>query len=431
MAQDRLNFFSPFRSKPSKHEDQLTRALLVVLRLSPMAHEAWLRRVAPDRYLWRLPAATFETQHHGQLDVGEAKVISVYLYPAPDQPVSDEGEWTNKERGQVLDGVIRYEHESVNPGDQLVVVVENKIAPAESHQAEEVHIPGISGGDLVHPEWPDVLEDFYRLHDGGLVAGAEAGVLGDFIDYVDRYFTALGPFRTLALCKGDAGRQLRRIGHILGEALGRDTERRRGTRSMSAEAAAGVLVGRKMMLALSEDGASIELSLFPADQLGMADKFYACPKAVAGLRALVAEDGWDAKPHFQFGYSWAHVFETCNDIALDQYLDFWVERPTSTRSFPRPQWESSEWRVFWNELLQAKIVCREDGLTFEDRFVKSEKSSAIPKPGIRLVRRWRVAEAERLDDRGEFVEEVKAAVDRALTALGESPAEPSPQAEEL
>ena len=45
MESDALNFFMPFRRLEPNHENQLTRALLVVLRFSPMAHAAWLRLV--------------------------------------------------------------------------------------------------------------------------------------------------------------------------------------------------------------------------------------------------------------------------------------------------------------------------------------------------------------------------------------------------
>ena len=42
MDRDPLNFFQPFERLRANHENQLTRALLVVLRLSPIAHECWL-----------------------------------------------------------------------------------------------------------------------------------------------------------------------------------------------------------------------------------------------------------------------------------------------------------------------------------------------------------------------------------------------------
>lgn len=57
-----LNFFVPYENAAAWHENQLTRALLVVLRYSPMAHQAWLHLVAPERHLHDLPKADFETQ---------------------------------------------------------------------------------------------------------------------------------------------------------------------------------------------------------------------------------------------------------------------------------------------------------------------------------------------------------------------------------
>lgn len=57
-----LNFFVPYQSAPAWHENLLTRALLVVLRYSPIAHQAWLDFVAPGRRLYALPPAEFATQ---------------------------------------------------------------------------------------------------------------------------------------------------------------------------------------------------------------------------------------------------------------------------------------------------------------------------------------------------------------------------------
>lgn len=62
MTTDRLNFFEPFNRLPSDHENTLTRALLLVLKHSPLAHQAWLDRVFVDQpkrpALYELPSAT-------------------------------------------------------------------------------------------------------------------------------------------------------------------------------------------------------------------------------------------------------------------------------------------------------------------------------------------------------------------------------------
>jgi hypothetical protein len=50
VKRDPLNFFQPFENLPPGHENQLTRALLLVLRLSLIAHAAWLASVVPMRH---------------------------------------------------------------------------------------------------------------------------------------------------------------------------------------------------------------------------------------------------------------------------------------------------------------------------------------------------------------------------------------------
>jgi hypothetical protein len=57
--QDRLNFFEPWQRLPAYHEDQLTRALLVVLRYCPMAQQAWLSLVECDRALHSVAPSHF------------------------------------------------------------------------------------------------------------------------------------------------------------------------------------------------------------------------------------------------------------------------------------------------------------------------------------------------------------------------------------
>jgi hypothetical protein len=46
-----LNFFEPSERLPPNHENQLTRALLPVLQLSPAVHQTWLARAVPEHRL--------------------------------------------------------------------------------------------------------------------------------------------------------------------------------------------------------------------------------------------------------------------------------------------------------------------------------------------------------------------------------------------
>src|SRR5262245_44739990 len=105
---DHLNFFIPYERAPASHENQLTRALLVVLRYSPMAHQAWLQLVAPEKPLYTLSKASVATQRQRVLDSNgdkpEGEVvpgISVYLTPDAAQDLPS---IAASDRQQVLDG---------------------------------------------------------------------------------------------------------------------------------------------------------------------------------------------------------------------------------------------------------------------------------------------------------------------------------------
>ena len=179
-----MNFFLPFRRLEPNHENQRTRALLVVLRYSPMAHAAWLRLVAPERHLQQLPAAEFRTQtravRYAEEEDEPADLVSVFL--TPEAPLSGgDVVITESDRTQVLDAVVDY-------GGELLVVIENKVAEDDDRQARELNITGArirlaDGQEAVVVVWRDLLEAFIALRERNLVAGAEALLLDDFLLY--------------------------------------------------------------------------------------------------------------------------------------------------------------------------------------------------------------------------------------------------------
>jgi hypothetical protein len=159
---EHLNFFEPWPDLAADHENQLTRAFLVILRLCPTAHQSWLRLVNPELDLSRLPAATFDTQT-AQLTRAhlladdhnfESAVRGISVLQAADvQPVS--GPVTESERRAIFDGIVSY-------GNKLVLVVEVKrTAPPSDSQAREVPLRGrlVQMDEIARPvDWRALLE---------------------------------------------------------------------------------------------------------------------------------------------------------------------------------------------------------------------------------------------------------------------------------
>jgi len=412
---DALNFFLPFRRLEPNHENQLTRALLVVLRYSPMAHAAWLRLVAPERHLQQLPVAEFRTQtravRHAEEEGEPADLVSVFLTPeAPLTP--GDVVITESDRTQVLDAVIDY-------GGELLVVIENKVAEDEDRQAREINLRGgrirlTEGQELVVVLWRDVLEALIALRERDLVAEAEATLLDDFLLYTEDYFPDLGPFRTLRLAHGNWFRQTRRLRQLLGEAVELDATI--DYYGPYVETPAGEAVGAKTYLRMTDDEEQVELAMYPADTLSQARAFFTDPVAVAGVAKLREQPGWHVGPNFHFGHMQRGYCWTTTKRPVDEYLSLWTNEIHDAGNVPREEWDD-----YWAWLEEERIATPEDRPEFDGHFTHTQRQTASPRPGLELARRWPLAEAEALDARGALHAQVRSALDAALVAFGEPP----------
>lgn len=407
---DPLNFFSPYERLPAGHENQLTRALLLLLRMSPLAHVEWLRLVAPERSLRALPAGEFTTQKRAVRVASDgseqADLISVFL--APEHPQSGSGDVVESDRSQVLDAIIDY--------GELVTVIENKIFDADDLQARQINLEGagvqlVDGQEVVLVLWRDLLEALTGLRERSLLAGAEAGLLDDFLTYVEDHFPGLGPFRTLALCRGVQGRIERRLRQVLGEAAATDAES--GPYGPRVATPADTVAGRDAYLTVLENE-EIELALYPADTLGQAAEFFKRDAAIDGVRKLIAAQGWTVKPNFHFGHMQRGFCWTTSDIDVEGYLRLWQQRIATEGNVPRRGWDA-----YWEWLIEQRIAKAEDRPEFDRNFTDTARKSATPRPGLSLSRRWPLADAEGLDSRGAFVSSVREALEEALNAVGE------------
>ena len=415
-SRDALNYFEPYERLPPGHENQLTRALLVVLRLSSMAHASWLRRIAPSLPLTELPPATLTSQRRnirsGADQAGDPegpRVVSVFLGPE----AADTGDVVcESDRGQVLDAILRY-------GAELVVVAENKIVEADDWQALNINL-GTQSARLdsaqVPVAWRDVLEDFMRLLERGLVSGAERSVLEDFMDYVERYFGGLGPSRTLAMCRGNHYRQARRLRTLLTEATGIEAAVRRSgalEKPVPFIELPGAHTVKTAYLHMSDDEDAVWLTLYPADTLGQARTLYTDHAAVERLLAL-RERAWELRPNFHFGFIQRGLAWSPSELAVEDYITLWQSEIGSSGSIPREAWPR-----YLDWLIETRVAADGYQETFHRAFTGTDRESATPRPGLRLVHSWAIADAERRDTERRLVDEVRTTIDEALQALGE------------
>jgi hypothetical protein len=337
--------------------------------------------------------------------VADEHVSLVSVFLAPSEPLGDEVVVKTSERLQVLDAVIEY-------GEELVVVVENKVAEASDVQARELNIDGagvqlVAGQERQVVTWPQMIGDITGIVERGLVGGAERGALEDFLAYVEDHFAGLGPYRTLGLCADNEFRVARRLRALLGEAAGQEARIDKWGPTVALPELLGTAARAYLFCA-----PGVELSLYPADTLSQARAFYARAGVIDAVQALAAQPGWDLKPNYHFGHMEGGYTWTTTSIDAASYIELWREKILDTGAVKRDQWD-----IYWSWLIEQGLAASRDRSDFDRHFTTTSRQSAIPRPGLMLVRRWERDEAETLDASRKLAATIKKALDAAIEAL--------------
>jgi hypothetical protein len=172
------------------------------------------------------------------------------------------------------------------------------------------------------------------------------------------------------------------------------------------------ILGANAYLAVAADEPVVELHVYPADTLEQARAFYPQADVVAGLKRLDAAGAWKAAPNFHFGHFQRGYCWTCNERDLLAYVAIWVRRIRTEKAVPREDWDA-----YWSWLEAERIACRRDREEFDRVFVRSKRSSASPRPGLALSRRWPLEVAQARGRENDLAHEVRAALDQARAAF--------------
>ncbi len=423
MMNRHLNTFTPYE-QPARHEDQLTRAAMIVMRAIPLARDAFLTRVGAQPSS-RLPEPEWDmqTRHVLELPSDEGsdgsslrKLISVFL--SPDEGLDLSGkEIEERESEQRLDGVLRF-------GEDVVVTIETKIVgEASSDQAQKLRLRGVEfeEREIAAIGWHDLLEDWWALLERGLLGPAERVLMDDLIVFAEEHFDHLLPFTTLARAGEHELRRQRRLMAVLREATGiEDIDRRP---PMSAQVMLDAAVGSQstQRIGLVAGDGTLELFSWPAELMPQAMAFYGSdrPQRLLDLLNADAED-WHADPNPHLAYRGAktasqRLYLSCR-LGLTEYVSQWsggdLER---VHAYSYDEVRDGLW--LWLRERGYSGAADDDRL---DPFLEGMgRRDAHLRPGIAVRRPWSWAEAVALDQRGALADEIRNAVTALLTALEE------------
>lgn len=420
-----LNVFEPYRELSRGHEDQLTRAAMIVLRLVPLAREALLAAIGEPSQS-QLPDCIVDMQATNIVDPSEenaaageverGRLVSVFLTPDT-EPFELADEVTDTDENQRFDGVLRFDPD-------LVVVLESKVcrrwARRNGHRVAELNLGGTRFAQRRTSllRWHDLLESWWRLVELGVLGPAEQAIVKDVLSYAHQDFGQLLPFGTLRRVGNDPVRRKWRLRSLLREATAIVPERA-GLVHVRLDTALGALSLQRAALDIEEE--RLTLHLWPGELKAQAEHLYAGGRAES-LCELLGEDGpgaWQVRPQPLLAFRNApvrtRVYLTCRldptEYARRWQGEDWKQVGAHHRNHILPE--------LWPWLLERGYASESDHARLEPFLHALGRRFAHLRPSIHLSRSWDWNEAERLDDEGLLASEIHDALNRVLGLLGE------------
>lgn len=415
---NRLNYFHPYDSKTGCHEDQLTRAYLVLLKHSSHALFTFInyarcnQKISGDEKSisiidlldqdWR-----FETQK-GNPEIDTNYLISVLI---TDERLKTPGSNIEaSERNARYDGVITF-------GKSLTIIIENKphssnvwpdqLKPSRKNLADaKVHRHPI---DL---EWKEIIKQLNHLLHLPTIAGCEKIMIEDFLSFVDDNFPFLNPFDSLHQCKKNPELLDRRINNLLKSLL----QDERDESKIGYHRGGGYFIQTpypqigRICLSHNEqdDDLVLTLGLYFGDTQRAAIAFYKSDPNISHLQGTK----WDAGPNFHIAYRSQGLmgFESENS---EHYLQFWKDNVDKIC-----QQKRAEVPKFLKSLADQNVlsITKEAEEKLKEKFYNTKIPSLNICPGFRL--HFPIPNAEALDKDGKLKSILAEKIKEGLKVVG-------------
>ncbi len=426
-----LNYFEPYISKIARHEDQLTRAFLIVLRYSPLAlfifydyMRSSLLGLARNEYISvEIPETSqikgsnirFWTQT-GNLE-NARQFVSVLI---TDERIEISSDIKNSNRGAIYDGIISF-------SDELTLIIENK--PKSENVWKEQLNPNLSKWIDEHKEhmdttpqlvkvpaileWKEIIKKLNEILLIDAVGGAEGLIISDFLDFINRNFPSLNPYDNLTLCKNNRELIEKRVKNILmsvstEEAL---VDYHKGwTYYIKSDLPDIAKVG--IEIGFDQDKLKgLWLSLYFGDTSSQAKSFYNRKIDYSKIEHLINE-GWKCDPnfhlsHIRLGLVWLKTPEG----SMQDYYSFWKENVNRI-----DQYGKEEIRTLLSELDRLKlIILKNDEL--DTQIFKTNRDRINVCPGLGLSYEYPAEKAKALDSMDNLIDDIKERIREGLGIL--------------
>jgi hypothetical protein len=403
MSERRINYFFPYAGDVGHFETSLTRAFLALLNLSPLVHAYFASLVReknpalpsfielqPQSFRLGLEVSSMISQG------GDAVLVHLTGAPSPSPATI-----TVTEEGRRYDAVLNYDC-------GWTIVIEAKIGIANKKDAT-ANVPQNIHGCVAEISWNNLIEIIWRLIECELLIGTEERLARQFLEYVETNFESLCPYSTLARCSGNATRIRARCTQILRGIGPTDGDR--------LDLGAGN-IARFALLVHDNADQSLALCLYPGDTIGQARKFYE-PRHIEDMLNL-RERGWSIRPNLHLAFMQRNYVWTQVDAEIEEYLSFWLQRMPQHGQTSAGDESKLGLLTAFNDLVRHRLASECDRPEFIKEFMETARREMNICPGLQVTYQWSLKEADNLDSRGLFAEQVQTRLREALAAWGQT-----------
>lgn len=419
-----LNYFEPFQSKTKKHEDQLTRAFLVVLRYSPSAilmfydrvqqsiiNNAKKKKVDFDSISSiDISDIYIETQKSKIENISSNKILSVLI-------TDEEFEVANKiestTRGARYDGIITF-------GNDVTFLIENK--PNSYDIWEEQLHPNLSGlsdnYELVEVpgivEWKEIIKNLNKILLLNSVSGAEKLLINDFLEYINDNYGFLNPYDNFFLCKNNVELIQKRLRRILSQIVLKKDYISYQVLWHNYIINTGLPELKMIIFELGKDKADITItvSMYYGDTMGQAREYYKSKIPYSSIERIV-DNGWKYNPNFHISHIQKHlIWFSTKQINEKKYYDYWCSNLDTIRQYNKEE--------LWSILNKLKdegmiVVGQKEKEEFDKKIIQTKRNKINICPAFCLSYTYGFQMAIELDSDNKFSNELKS---RILEGLG-------------
>lgn len=426
-----MNYFEPFNHRDARHEDQLTRAFLTVLRYSPitllatydLVRNSISRTAAKEGVAIDMPTFTdldlvqlnIETQQGSLPAVSEFVSVLISNDRAPLNldvaPIA---------RRAVYDGIVSF-------GQSMALVIENKprvenvwegqLSPSSKDVPPESKVLPVAA----HLSWREIVLLVTKLMQQDAVGGAERLMMHDLLEYINANFPYLNPFDNLTLCKSNPELLQMRIESLLKEVVNFEDQvkyHRGWAWYISVEDVPGI---QRIGLILEDPGTPdwhLKLFLGFADTVNQARSFFNRDVQVE-LIEILRKRKWGAVGNFHLSYMQQHlVWYPTDDEKVADYLRYWSANSDGIGQYPA--WEIEGFLV---KLFDENVI-RDDTqqqIELKDKLFSTNRKTVNVAPGFVLAYEWSKDQAEQLDQVGQLAKDIARKIKDGFQIMGVDP----------